>query len=82
MKGKAESFQELRDFCETIPLVDCHDHSDVCGPRYTDAILTVKSGYFNSDLLSASSDRDIRTLEDTSLSFMRFKASRVSSSSP
>jgi hypothetical protein len=68
MKGKAESFQELRDYCETVRLVDCHDHSDVCGPRYTDPILSLKSGYFNSDLLSASSDRDIQILENSALS--------------
>ena len=66
MDGKPECYDELRDYCEAIPLVDCHDHSDVCGPRYTDPIVAIKSGYFNSDLWSASSDRDIDFLDDTS----------------
>jgi len=68
MKGTASFFQELRDYCESVALVDCHDHSGACGPKYTDAIAAIKSGYFNSDVLSASSDADIAILDDTSRS--------------
>ena len=66
MKGTASCFQELRDYCESAPLVDCHDHSGECGPKYTDAIAAIKSGYFHSDVLSASSDEDLAILDDTS----------------
>ncbi len=68
MKGKAKYFEELRRYCETVPLVDCHDHSVNLEPKYEDPIIAIKSGYFNSDLLSASSDEDIRILDDTSRS--------------
>ena len=68
MKGKAQCYTELREYCETIPLIDCHDHSDECGPRYTDPITALKIGYFTADIQSASSDNDIHILDDTSLS--------------
>lgn len=68
MRGRAKSYQELRDYCETIPLVDCHDHSGECGPKYADPVAAITGGYFTSDLHSASSDGEIKILEDTSLS--------------
>lgn len=68
MQGTASCFQDLRDYCESVPLVDCHDHSGECGPKYTDAIAAILSGYFHSDILSASSDEDMAILDDTSRS--------------
>ena len=61
-------YRELRNYCETIPLVDCHDHSGACEPRYTDPIMAVKSGYFTNDIQSVSSDEDIRILDDVNRS--------------
>lgn len=64
MKGTAKSFPELREYCETIPLVDCHDHTSECGPKHEDAIQMIAQGYFNSDLTSASSDDEVNFMHD------------------
>jgi uncharacterized protein len=68
MKGTARCYPQLREYVETIPLVDCHDHTTSSGPKYIDPIHVVVSGYFRSDLLSASSDRDMALLEDSTVS--------------
>ncbi len=68
MRGTAKSYDELRGYCETLPIVDCHDHSGECGPQYKDAIQVIIAGYFHSDIHSASSDREMLVLEDTELS--------------
>jgi uncharacterized protein len=66
MRGQSKGYDELRDFCESVALVDCHDHSGSCGPKYEDPIRVVISGYFHSDIHSASSDADVVLLEDSS----------------
>lgn len=68
MRGSAKCYDQLREYVETVPLVDCHDHTAVCGPKYADPIAVVVSGYFVSDLHSASSDADIAFLADASRS--------------
>jgi hypothetical protein len=65
MRSKAACFDELRAYSEQVALVDCHDHSGVCGPKYTDAIQAVINGYFPSDIQSASSDEDLAFILDT-----------------
>lgn len=64
MRGTAKSYEELRAYCESVPIVDCHDHSGECGPKYEDPIQVVIAGYFESDIHSASSDDDIAFLRD------------------
>ena len=51
MHGRAACYEALRAYCETVPLVDCHDHSGTCGPKYEDPIQVVIAGYFHSDIL-------------------------------
>ncbi|NOZ74177.1 MAG: amidohydrolase family protein [FCB group bacterium] len=68
MKGQAKCYEELREYCETVPLVDCHDHSVNLEPKYKDPILALKSGYFNSDIHSVTSEDDFRKLDNTDLS--------------
>ena len=68
MRSNAKCYDELRDYIETVPLVDCHDHTVSCGPKYLDPISVVASGYFISDLHSASSDSEIKIIQDTTLS--------------
>lgn len=68
MRSRARCYDDLRAYCETVPLVDCHDHSGTCGPRYTDPIQVVVGGYFPSDLHSASSDREMALIQDGSRS--------------
>lgn len=64
MRGQADCYDALRDYCETVPVVDCHDHSGACGPKYADPIGVIISGYFHSDVHSASSDADMALLQD------------------
>ena len=64
MKGNARRYDELRSYCEGVPLIDCHDHSGECGPKYADPIAVITNGYFNSDLLSASSEADMAVITD------------------
>jgi hypothetical protein len=64
MKGTAKSYPALREYIESVPLVDCHDHTTASGPKYVDPIHVIVNGYVRSDLLSASSDRDMAFLED------------------
>ncbi|HOX36922.1 MAG TPA: amidohydrolase family protein [Candidatus Brocadiia bacterium] len=59
MKGAARCYGKLREYLGTVPLIDCHDHSGECGPKYADPIQMAATGYFASDLHSASSDRDM-----------------------
>jgi len=68
MRTTAACFDDLRAYLDTVPLVDCHDHSDTCQPKYADPIQAVTGGYFHSDVISASSDEDYETLQNTDLS--------------
>ena len=68
MRGRSKHYDELREFCEGTPIVDCHDHSGECGPKYEDPIHVVRGGYFHSDLFSALSDAENERLADSSLS--------------
>jgi len=64
VRGKAACYDDLRAFCEATPIVDCHDHSAECGPKYADPIQVIISGYFASDVWSALSDAEYMTLQD------------------
>jgi hypothetical protein len=64
MKDNAMHCDKLREYLETVPLVDCHDHTVTCGPKYADSISVVVSGYFISYLQSASSGSDIAIMQD------------------
>ncbi len=67
MRCAAKCSDELRAYLETVPLVDCHDHSAFCKPNYEDPIQVVIGGYFSSDIQSASSDDDLNRLRDFSI---------------
>ena len=62
MRGKAKSYRELLDTCESVPLVDCHDHATRLGPKYTDPIQVIIGEYFLTDLASATSEATAHTL--------------------
>ena len=64
MKSQAACYRELRDALEQMPIVDCHDHTGACGPKYKDAITAVVNGYFPSDVQSATSDQDVAAILD------------------
>lgn len=67
MKGLAKSYEELRAYCQTVPLVDCHDHSIKLGPKYTDPIQVVVGEYFLSDLGSTVIHNDDFILLNTEI---------------
>ena len=58
MRSNARCYDDLRIYLETIPLVDCHDHSGEMGPKSTDPIKAVIDWYMLRDLASASSEAD------------------------
>jgi hypothetical protein len=64
MRSNARCYEELRNHLEMTPLVDCHDHSTVMGPKPTDPIRAVIDWYMHSDLQSASSDKDVELIFD------------------
>jgi len=64
MRSNAKCYDELRAELDRIPLIDCHDHSDIAGPRPTDPINAVLDWYVRSDLHSASSDDEIEFILD------------------
>ncbi|MBE0696827.1 MAG: amidohydrolase family protein, partial [Anaerolineaceae bacterium] len=67
MKSQARCYPVLREYVEALPIIDCHDHSKVCGPRPTDVVKAVFDWYMNSDLNSASSDRESAAIYDESV---------------
>ncbi|MBA7470575.1 hypothetical protein ES707_05862 [subsurface metagenome] len=68
MRASNRFFDPLLEHIRTLPVVDCHDHSAECGPACTDPIGAIISGYFPSDIQSASSDEEVQKIIDTSLS--------------
>jgi hypothetical protein len=62
MRGKAKSYNELLAYCQSVPLVDCHDHAARLGPKYTDPIQVIIGEYFLTDLASATSEATAHTL--------------------
>jgi hypothetical protein len=59
MRSSAKSYNQLRAYIETIPLVDCHDHANQCGPKPADPVSAIVDWYFRSDLISVSSDAEV-----------------------
>jgi len=71
MKGSAKCYDALREYFETVPLVDCHDHTTESAPKYEDPISALVGGYFTSDMISASSMKDMERMNDASVSLAR-----------
>ena len=62
MKSQARCYSEVREYCDTLPIVDCHDHSVMLGPKYTDPIQVVIGEYLFTDMESALPEADVRQL--------------------
>jgi uncharacterized protein len=67
MKSQARCYPALREYVESLPIIDCHDHSKMCGPQPTDVVKAVFDWYMNSDLNSASSDQESAAIYDESI---------------
>jgi len=70
MRSRAACFDDLRGYLEEVPLVDCHNHNRPQEHRYEDPIDVVVNGgdYFCADLVSASSEGDVKRIIDGDLS--------------
>ncbi len=64
---KTETYQKLKTAIDDLPVVDCHDHASR-REKTEDFLVFIAQGYFNSDLTSASSVKEIDHIRDTSLS--------------
>ncbi len=64
MKSRAACYGTLRKALETMPIVDCHDHTGACGPHYKDPIQALVAGYFPSDVQSATSEQECAAMLD------------------
>ncbi len=73
MRSNSKHYDTLREYCESFGIVDTHDHSAVCGPKFEDpiAVINGNSGYFDSDLISVLSDKEFAELSDHGLSLER-----------
>lgn len=71
MKGTAKSYEKLREYVESVPLIDSHDHSSKTDRLvYADPIqvLVNDRSYFVSDLHSAAPEPEMAVLYDGNLS--------------
>lgn len=64
MKSRAGCFPELREYVDSLPVIDCHDHA-ARRERVYDAIQFIARGYYYSDLWSSSTDSQMKILGDT-----------------
>jgi predicted TIM-barrel fold metal-dependent hydrolase len=65
MRSTARCYDNLRAYIESVPLIDCHDHSTEAGPKTVDPVKAVIDWYMASDLASASSEADARFIMDS-----------------
>ena len=68
MRGTAKCFDDLRAYCESVPIVDCHDHSGACGPKHEDPVGVIFAGYFHPEALSCLTDDEAATVQDSAKS--------------
>ena len=64
MRSRSPWFEPLREYLAIQPVIDCHDHSQECGPKPTDPLCAVIDWYMRSDLTSAVGD-DASQIFDT-----------------
>lgn len=64
MRSSSAYFDELRAFVEGLSIVDCHDHTAACGPRYVDPMQVLVSGYYASDIHSMAGVKDFIVIMD------------------
>ena len=64
MRSNARCFDELRAYLETVPLIDCHDHSSALGGKPVDPIRALVDWYMQADLESAWQNLDVKLIFD------------------
>jgi len=71
MRGTAQCYDELRGYVETIPIIETHDHTHLCYPKYNTPMDLFVGGclYLENDLISASTREERTILLDHDKSF-------------
>ena len=64
MRCTAACYDDLRATLDTVPLVDCHDHSGSLTPKLEDPVDVIIGGYFVSDCVSAVGEKDVNFARD------------------
>jgi len=59
-------YEQIKHYLDSIPLVDCHDHSVINTPKYQDPFEVIINGYYISDVICASSPTTFSYLRDIS----------------
>lgn len=67
MKSSVKEHQPLRDYLDTIPVIDCHDHTQHVRPNYPDAVHALFNNYIVDELTSATSEKTVERILNTSL---------------
>jgi len=68
MKSSSRHFEKLRDYFDSVPLIDCHDHTQTVRPKYPDAIHALFNNYIVDGLTSVSSEKTVKIILDSSRS--------------
>lgn len=64
MRSRAKCYDDLRAYLQTVPLIDCHDHSGEMPEKPSDPINAVVDWYMRADLESAMMNLDMNLIQD------------------
>ncbi len=64
MRSNAKCYDALRAYLQSVPLIDCHDHSAELGAKPKDPIRAVIDWYMQADLESAVQNLDVKLIFD------------------
>ncbi|MBN2047391.1 MAG: amidohydrolase family protein [Anaerolineaceae bacterium] len=67
MRGQAKCYDELLAYCQSLPIVDCHDHTGYVGPKLLDPLQAVIDHYYLSDIFSVAGVKAGEQIIDTSI---------------
>ena len=59
------AFEQISAHLDASPIIDTHDHSQSCGPRYTDPVELLTGGYAGHDMTSAAAPGEYEQMVDS-----------------
>ena len=62
------AFEQLMAHLADHPIIDTHDHSQECGPKYHDPVELLTGGYAGHDLMSAADSGEYDLIADSQMS--------------
>lgn len=60
------AFYQISSHLDEISIIDTHDHSQSCGPHYTDPVQVLTGGYAGHDMMSAARPGEYEQMVDSS----------------